>query len=556
MTPARSGAASDTPAPAPALVLLLAIDQLRPDRLSDSQPGGLGRLQREGRVFEEAALEHAFTETCAGMATLLTGSHPAAIGIPGNTYTDPDTLESRYCVRDDAEDAALVGLGRFVGGGPGGGKVRPGRSPRIMKRGTLGDWMKAQRSGARVFTVSGKDRAAITLGGRDADAAYWLELGAEPRFVTSRYYMDSLPEWVSAWTAEKVLAGLPDNWSYLTSTRDAMPEARVDDYPEESPLLGRVEPHPLVEDPPGAAELPSLVRYAAGRVFVSPFADQVTLAFAKDLVVQEQLGKGPTTDLLAVALSATDLVGHFYGPESWESHDALARLDAMLGDFLTFLEERLGAGRIVVAVSADHGVLPLPGWLQETGRSACEIPGGRIDLAPLMGGLQAHLDERFLEGTVPDEPPRWFARASSRLTLARGRASAAGVEAPEVLAAARAFLEAQDGIARVWTRDEILAGTSTEPMAVLYQNSWSPEITGDLALQQQRDCLFDFRGTGTTHGSPWLYDRAVPLILFGPGIEPGRIGGRAATVDIAPTLAALLGLEVPDDLDGRRLDLH
>ena len=198
--------AAGSPAAAPtrpSLVVLLAIDQLRPDRLSPSQPGGLGRLQREGRVFFEAALEHAFTETCPGKATLLTGSHPATIGIPGNTYIDPKTLEHLYCVEDRAPDAALLPRESYVGGGAD-GPAKTGRSPRRMKTGTLGDWMKAQRSGTRVFSVSGKDRAAIALGGREADGAYWLELGSKARFVTSGYYMEALPDWASAWTSEKV----------------------------------------------------------------------------------------------------------------------------------------------------------------------------------------------------------------------------------------------------------------------------------------------------------------------------------------------------------------
>ena len=234
-------------------------------------------------------------------------------------------------------------------------------------------------------------------------------------------------------------------------------------------------------------------------------------------------------------------------------------IDAMVGEFLTFLEQRVGTNRIVVVMTADHGVLPLPSWLQERDRSACPVRGGRINPAALLARLHTHLDALFGVSSRAagfGTPARWFAMAGSRLTLDVSRVADAGASDSAVLAAARESLEAEPGIARVWTREEILKGKNSEPMATLYRNSWSPELTGDLALQAKRDCLLGPRNLGTTHGSPYLYDRAVPLIFFGPGIEPGQVSGPAATIDIAPTLAALLEIEVPPDLQGRSLDLR
>ncbi len=532
----------------PKLVVLLAIDQLRADRLTPALQGGLGRLQREGRVFRDAAFTHAFTETCPGHAVMLSGRQPAKIGIPGNGFIDPETLEEHYCVEDRAPDAALLGVPA--------GSPADGRSPRNMLVDTLGDWMKAQRPGTRVFSVSGKDRAAIATAGRHPDAAYWLARGASPRFVTSRYYRASLPDWVQGWRADKVFAGLPDEWTYLAASVEAMdPGPRPDDYRSESPLLSRTQPHPLRRDPPGAEGLPSAARFAAERLYVTPYADLVTLAFAKDLVVNENLGRGPETDLLVVALSATDLVGHFYGPESWEAHDALVRLDRGIGKLLDFLEARVGAGRLVVVVTADHGVLPLPEWLYERGRSACPVQGGRIDPRPLLDGLEANLDARF-GGAGSAAPGPWFAVESSRLTLNRPRVAAAGASEADVLAAARRYLEAKPGVVRVWSRDEVLAGRGPEPMATLYRNSWNPERAGDLAVQAGEDCLMSDRDTGTSHGSPYLYDRAVPLVFYGPGITPGDVRAAAGPVDIAPTLARLLGIKAPSGLDGSPLPLR
>jgi len=526
--------------PEPKLVVLLAIDQLRPDRLSHEQPGGLGRLQREGRVFAGAALAHAFTETCPGHATMLTGRHPAAIGIPGNSYTDPETFEARYCVEDRRQDAAILTRP---------GKPSDGRSPRTMKAGGLGDWMKAQRPGTRVFSVSGKDRSAIATAGRDGDAAYWLARGETPGFVTSRYYMKALPGWVETWNRQKLLEGVPARWQYLAeSAADSARGPRIDDYEHESPVYGRAQPHPVLQAPTGIGRMPERMRHPAERIYVSPFADQITLAFAKELVEREDLGTGRQVDLLTVALSATDLVGHFYGPESWESRDALARLDADLGEFLEFLEERVGKRRVLVALTADHGVLALPEWLLEQGRSRCPVEGGRVDPRPIVAELNAELSERFGGGA-------WFKLASSRLSLNRKHVAATGTDAGELIALARARLESEPGIARAWTRDEVLSGGGPEPMATLYRNSWN-ERTGDLAIQVAEDCLLAGLRIATSHGSPYAYDRAVPLIFWGPGVEPGRIEGPAATVDIAPTLAGLLGLSLPDGLDGRSLPLE
>jgi arylsulfatase A-like enzyme len=266
------------------------------------------------------------------------------------------------------------------------------------------------------------------------------------------------------------------------------------------------------------------------------------------------LGGGPQADLLALGLSATDVVGHFYGPESWESRDSLARLDAALGHFLSFLETRLGVGQLLVVVSADHGVLPIPEWLQETGRSHCPLPGGRLPEKQLFEGLAEHLDTRF--GGPRKGDAAWFAAESDRLTLNRRRAARAGVSAEALLAAAREHLESVEGVVRVWARDEVLAGGGLEPFATLYRNSWDPRIGGDLAIQVEEDCLLSDGRLATSHGSPYEYDRRVPLVFFGPGVEPGRVGGDAATVDVAPTLAHLLGIEAPADLDGRVLPMR
>lgn len=524
--PAAPGRADEPPR----LVLLIAVDQLRRDRLDAALPGGLGRLAREGRVYAEAALDHAGTATCPGHVTMLTGRHPGPAGVPGNEFIDRATGRTVYCVEDPAEDARVLG-------GEG------GRSPRNIRVEALGDWLKAARPGTRVFAVSGKDRAAIAMAGRRPDAAYWLARGGSPGFTTSRYYREALPAWVEAFNGsdpphDGFWAGLPERWVHADGIGGE--RGRPDDYPAESGELGRTSGHPVRS---GALE------EAATRLHSSPWADSVTLDFARELVRREGLGTRGQADLLAVGLSGTDRIGHLWGPESHEARDALLRLDAELGDFLGFLEGVVGPGRLLVALTADHGVLPLPEWLAETGRSECPVDGGRLGLRMLVLRLlwETHLS---LSPTF-SIPVRWLSFAGANLTVDRKLALQRGVAVGEVVAVAKRYLEAQPGIARVWTAQDILAGE--DPLARLYRNSYDPQRSGDAVVQVERTCLISAYDSGTSHGSPYGYDRDVPLVFFGPGVPKGAVPGPAATVDIAPTLAVLLGLEPPGGLDGRPL---
>jgi len=537
----EAGSAAEAAAGPPAasdsafrLVLLVAVDQLRADRLEATLPGGLGRLRREGRVFVDAALAHAHTGTCAGHATMLTGRHPGPIGIPANFFVECDTMKTVYCVVDWAADAAIAGKTK---GGPG------GRSPRNMQASTLGDWLKAQRPGARVFSVSPKDRAAIAMGGQHPDGVYWLDRMGSGGFTTSRYYADALPEWVSSWSAQRLLRDSPDYWEHTSEPLAGRP----DDYPAESPRFGRTSPHPVAVrlKGDGASPLPAIAR-----LYASPFMDELTLDFARDLVQWEELGRGTATDLLAISLSATDPVGHFYGPRSLEAHDALQRLDRALGGFLDFLEQRVGANRLLVVLTADHGVMPLPEWMLEQGTSDCPLAAGRGRPAAVLSQLSAALDQAFRPAAAEPTSP-WFAQAGFRLTFDRRKLSARDLELELVLATAKAWLEARPGVERAWTRDEMAAGRGPAAFATLYHNSFHPERGGDLAIQPARGCLLSIYTHGTSHGSPYDYDRAIPLVFFGRGVEAGVVTGAAATVDIAPTLARELGIAAPAGLDGR-----
>jgi predicted AlkP superfamily pyrophosphatase or phosphodiesterase len=514
----------------PRLVLFLAVDQLRPERLDPALPGGLGRIAREGRVFRDGALAHGMTETCPGHATMLTGRHPAAAGIPANDFFDPASGAQVYCAADP--DAGALELG-----GTG------GLSPVNLRVTALGDWLKAASPGSRVYTVSGKDRGAIMLGGQRPDGAFWYRAGAPTRFTTSRYYTDALPAWAEHFNGasppeDGFLAAVPERWEHGVSLDGAAP----DDFEGEATLYSRTSPHPLRDaDPVVFGE----------QLFLTPFLDLATLDFAARLVVEEDLGRGPAPDLLGISLSATDSVGHLYGPASQEAADALSRLDAALGRFLALLEERTG-GSLVVALTADHGVLPLPEWLASKGQGTCPDPAIRVGIRGLGFRMLADLWWQF--GPWLAVPRAWVHFAGSQGRVDRALAAERGVPVERAVAEAKAQLESSPAIAHVWSEAEIASGSGE--LAELYRRSFVPGRSGDFVVQPAEGCLLSLYDSGTSHGSPWPYDRRVPIVLRGPGIAPGSVPGPAATVDIAPTLAALLGVPAPADLDGAPLPLR
>lgn len=525
------GAECRPPPREPRLALLLVVDQLRADRLDPSLPGGLGRLAREGRVFADAVIDHAVTETCPGHVAASTGRHPGPVGVPGNVYIDRSTGRSVYCVDDPAPGSLVIG-------------AEVGRSPRVIEADALGDWLKAARPGARVFSISAKDRAAISLGGQHPDAAYWLETRGAMGFTTSAWYRPDLPDWVEKFNgsgAGGFVSGLPAQWEHPSGTPPN--GARPDEYEREIDRYSGVSPHPLAD-----AERERTLE----QLWVTPHLDEVTLDFARALIEHEGLGQDDVPDLLAISLSAVDLVGHYYGPWSQESRDALLRLDQALGDFLRFVETRVGRGGIVVGMTSDHGVLPLPEWLAESGLGRCPIRGGRVDARGLRAALESSLEEHF--GRAGEAP--WVVLAGLHLGINRARAEANGADPEAVIARVKALLEAQPVVARVWTAAEIAAGDGPQPLAALYANSDHPERGGDLVVQTAEDCLVTPYPSGTSHGTPYLYDRAVPLVLFGPGVEAGTLRGAARSVDLAPTLAEMLGVPTPPKLDGRPLPLR
>lgn len=534
------GEGTTPPAPVvrrPRLAVVLVVDQMRADyltRYADLYRGGLARLRREGAWFIRAQVQHARTFTAPGHASVATGNHPARHGIVANDWYSPGEQREVYASEDPQVRATLAG--------PRTAEL-PGCSPAQLQRPGLGDWLKAQEPAARVFSVALKDRSAVMMGGHGPDRAYWY--GPEVAgFVSSSWYQQgaALPGWVAAFNASgaayrRFTAGwtrLRDPSAYLRSGPDRV-ATEAD---------GRRTEFPHSFDDGSAAARAGFAK----DLMYTPFGDELALSFARALVTAEGLGADEVPDLLLVSCSSADLIGHRYGPHSHEIEDYYLRLDGYLAELLALLDQQVGKDGYVLALTADHGALPLPEEARLQGfHTARRVPAElyRAQVSAVVGaalhGLGLPADTlRFIDG--------------DGLWLDGARASAAGVRPAALHAAVAGALRTLDFVADAFTA-ESLAGPPDQarPFLGAYQRSYFAGRSPDVQLRFKEWHLVDARPQGTSHGSPYGYDTDVPLLFFGAGVRPGMHERPVGTVDLAPTLAALLGLRPPAGVDGTSL---
>ncbi len=503
---------------APSLVVMIVLDQLRGDMIDhyeEAFSGGFRRLLDEGYRFTNAAHAHACTHTAAGHATLSTGVFPSRSGMVGNEWfvRTGETRQSVYAVED--LDSPILGFESE--------RTLPGRSPKNLLRTGLADWVRATDPDARTMSISSKDRAAIPLAGKTDSNVYWL-LPRLARFITSTHYADRYPGWLTRFN-ERVMPTIVGDLVW----ENAVPErfrslARSDSASYEGANGGRggsTFPHRSSEEAVTAG-LPAHYQWAVRH---SP-ADAAVIALAEAAIEEFELGQREQVDYLAISLSATDYVGHDHGPFSQEQLVNLMHVDRMLGEFLEYLDEEVGDGAWVVGLSSDHGVVTMPEYERERGNMRVERIRRR--------------DEE------------------QRLSAAGGAASDRGGSPAEIAERLARSLEAEGTVAKAYTHVELTRGEPADSFAVLFRNSHYPGRAHDalslsgVEIRYREGDLVHFR-RGTSHGTPYWYDRHVPFILLGAGIEAGSSDAPAYTVDMAPTLAVLAGIEAPYDLDGRAI---
>jgi len=487
----------------PALVVLVTIDQFRGDYLRRFGPqltGGIARLMKGGAVFTDAHHDHAITETAPGHATLLSGRFPRSTGIMMNAIGVADTSAP------------------LLAGGYG-----PGASPARFNGTTLADWLRAANPQTRVLSVSMKDRAAILPIGRSKSNVYWYS--PDGRFVTSKYYGDSLPSWVTEWNDRGTAFNYGGKSWTLLLPESAYPER--DSVPEESNGEGFTFPHPLPAD---GGEAASLVR-------ATPFIDDLVVSFALDGVSKLKLGTGPGTDLLAISLSATDVIGHRFGPDSREIHDQVLRVDRAVGTLLDSLFKLRDSTTVTIAFTADHGV----GTIPEIAPASVQPRPHRVNLAPAVTAIRTGMAAAKLDSLAIDVD-------GNLVFIDRNKFKAAKVNADSTLDALATALRAVPGVARVDRFAKLVADTLKDPVARRWAHQFPPTAQIDMIVTLTP--LSIFGGNVASHASGYDYDSNVPLIFYGAGVKPGHVTDFVRTVDLAPTLAAIAGVKPTERLDG------
>ncbi|MCZ2439839.1 MAG: alkaline phosphatase family protein [Burkholderiales bacterium] len=528
-------------APVPRLVVLVAIDGLPMRQILAARatlaPDGFARFLDHGRWFANAHYAHGYTVTAAGHAVMMSGAYPQRSGIIGNQWRDPVSGEVVYNTGDPAY--------RYLGAPTG---ARAGTSPRKLLVPTLGDVLRERDPQAKVIGVSAKDRGAILPAGHRGTAyIYMSKTGA---FSTSTYYLQELPRWVQDFNAARPAeAYFKRPWRPLLAGYDCAMGTPGCAYAGAVP-----DGQPWQVDSANGRSLPMVVggepdrpgpRYF-GYLITSPFMDELTLNFARAAVRAERLGQRGSTDILTVSLSSHDYINHLFGPESRLSHDHLLQLDRHLQAFFAFLDGAVGRDRYVLALTADHGFTETPEWAASQGR-----PAGRFKANEVLPALDAKLTKRF--GVT--KLVRGYSAGGVLLDEARMREH--GLDVATVLEAAGAELLRKPGVAAVLTREQLLADDAATPLLQAMRKSFHPARSAPLQLVLEPGWIASYQDGGSSHGSPYEADNHVPLLFWGPQwVGQGREEARVEIADLAPTLAAVIGVPPPTQAQGRDLQLR
>jgi predicted AlkP superfamily pyrophosphatase or phosphodiesterase len=523
------------------LVLQLTVDGLRADLLTRCADrfgeGGFAYLKQNGTVFANAHYQHANTETIVGHSTLATGAQPSVHGMTGNVWFDAETGELAYNI-EDAEFPLLPSREQVTTGE----QVDPaqklarsqGRSPRALLAETFTDKLRTYTAGkAKIFAVSGKDRGAVALAGK-AGKAFWISTNSGD-FITSAYYYENYPEWVKQWNTQRNAEALAGSQWTLLNDSDTYLLAHQDDRPYETDLrgYGRVFPHQF-----GNADN----RLLYTQVVASPHGDKLTADFARQLLVNEHLGRDNITDYLSVSFSGVDAVNHFFGPSSLETEDMILQLDRTIADLLQFIDDEVGMQHVLFVLSADHGMAEIPEYMSAQGMDTGRLTTDMVtDMATKAGKELFGLDNLV----------KFYYRPF--IYLDQDVLQKAGLDRQQVATSIANHLTLEVGVHLAITPEDV----KTAPVSSLLTrvaNNIHPVRSGDIYIVQDPYWFnFDKGPVAAMHGSPWRYDTHVPVIFMGADIPSKMVFREVQPADVAPTLAALLGMTPPASSQGKVL---
>ncbi|MCI0446081.1 alkaline phosphatase family protein [bacterium] len=519
------GDTAKPPNAAPRLILVLAVDQCRYDYLTRFAPlfeGGFRWLLKNGAVFSNANYGLASNETGPGHSVLLTGRHGSHSGIVANEWYD-SFLKTYVNVVDDPTHQAVGSNGRSA-------------SPTNLIGYTVGDYLKKQSTNSHVVTVSLKDRAAVLLGGHRADAAYWYDTKTG-NFGSSTYYMDHLPAWLNKFNSLRFAdryAG--KSWERLKSDvslyeKYAGPDAIEGEWDRKDIVF----PHVLRGTPPSDEYYGEFRRV--------PFADEMTLQVALEALKAHDLGTDDAPDVFGISFSATDVIGHTYGPDSQELMDQILRLDQYLQKLFDAIDKHVGLANTIVILSADHGVMPLVEVLQSRGINAKRVNPSVLE-QPVIDALKTQFSNA--DGLYEFSQPSFY--------LKKEEIKKRGLKQKDVEDVIVKALRGSDLVEAVYTQEDLIGeGHSNDPYFTLVQNSFFAPRSPDITVVLKKYIYMGTYVGGTGHGTVYDYDRHIPLVFAGPGIKAGTYDQSCGPEDIAPTLATLLKLTMPKEDDARVL---
>lgn len=513
----------------PKLVVGIVIDQMRWDylyRFYDlyKPDGGFKRFLNEGFSCENTFISYTPTYTAAGHSCVYTGTVPAINGIVGNNWHDNILDRDFYCT----DDATVKTVGSNSAAGI--------MSPRNMLSTTIGDELRlATNFKSKVIGIAIKDRASILPAGHDPTAAYWYDYSTG-NFITSTYYMNALPDWVNDFNKRKVVDSLYKlNW-LLSLPRDVYSKySTKDEEPFEFKTFG--------DDQAGFPY--NLLKYVGNNysaITSTPHGNTLTEEMAEQAIVNENLGKNNTTDMLTVSFSSPDYIGHAFGPNSWEEMDNYIRLDETLGRFFNFLDAAVGKGDYTIFLTADHGVAHVPNFSIEN-----RLPGGAFNDIQLAQQINATLYAKYGVDKLVTGIYNF------QLVVKNALIDSSKLPKEEIYNWIISYLQQQPEIAQAFKENSVSSATLPAKQKEMFANGYYPSRCGDIAFILKPGYV-EGNGIGTSHGLWNPYDSHIPLLWYGWGIKHGQTNRETYMTDIAATIAAMLHIQMPSGCIGKVIE--
>lgn len=510
----------------PKLVVGIVVDQMRYDflyRYWDKYGNdGFKKLVQKGFSFENANYSYVPTYTAPGHASIYTGGVPAVNGIVANSWYDRETGKTMYCVEDKSV--------KTVGSTSKAGEM----SPKNLLSTTITDQLKlATNKRSKVIAVALKDRGAVLPGGFMADGAYWFD-SETGNFITSTFYKESLPGWVSEFNQQKLADKyLNQTWNTLLPL-EQYTNSTADDMPYEEGLPGKKEP-----------TFPYDLSAIRGKDFellrTTPYGNSLTKAFALKALQSEQLGRGESTDFLSVSFSSTDYIGHDFGPNSVEVEDTYIRLDREIAELLNELERTVGKDNLLVFLTADHGINNVPAYMV-----AERVSAGSVNYNVLGDSVKAYMSRTYRAGNLMEK------YTNQQVYLNRKLIADNNLNLEQVQQAVADYVSTIDGVARTITADALQRTSWSYGQMQLVENGYNARRSGDVIVQLESNML-QHGPKGTTHGSYSRHDTHVPLVWYGWKVKQGESTTSVNITDIAPTLASWLHIQEPSGCVGKAL---